>query len=263
MSYDIALYPRRPDQSWDEAIDAAEADDEALAADEQALAAGVETWRRIEERLREVVTGPAETWVAEEPGGDVYGEFTALETGIQVELFDRSASVSFPYWDDADEERVHRETQEAVRVLAEETGYEAYDAQTGAPFDGTFDDEAGRAVVRDLQQSGDSGDTGDTTDAETSSDQPTSTTDGLLGTGNARQSPASLRRRGWVYTILGVVILVFGIQRYTSGNGNALTIILLVIGFMDLIGGAFLLALAGRAAQSERAGLRPDPTEER
>ena len=263
MSYDIALYPRLPDQPWDEAIAAAEADDEALASDEQALASGVDTWRRIEGRVREVVTGPVEVWVAEEAGGDVYGELDAEETGIQVELFDRSASVSFPYRSDADVERVHHETREAVRIVAEETGYEAYDAQTGAPFDGTFDDEAGRAAARDRSDAPAAADTDADTDSDTAPDQPTSTTEGLLGSGSARQSPASLRRRGWVYTVLGVVIVIFGIQRYSSGNGNALTIILLVIGFMDLVGGAFLLALASRAAQSERAGLRPGPTEER
>ncbi|AXH96812.1 hypothetical protein [Ornithinimicrobium avium] len=88
MSYDILLYPRRAGQDWTEVVEADEQEthDDALL-DEAALADGVATFGRIEARLREQVTGPVETWVAEETGGDVFGEFSATDTGLQVELF--------------------------------------------------------------------------------------------------------------------------------------------------------------------------------
>lgn len=237
MSYDIALYPRQPGQEWDEAIREADTDDHALTADDAALARGVEVFGRIEAQLREVLSGPVETWVAEETGGDVYGELTATETGIQVELFDRSAAVSFSYGDDSDVERVHREVREAVGVVARETGYEAYDPQTDASFDGTFDDEHGATPAADPAGP--------------------QLSVGMTPGDQARQPPVNLRRRGWIYLILGIAIVALAAQRFASGNGNAITIVLLVIGGLDLLGGAFLLAISGRKAQDERLRQQP------
>ena len=138
MSYDITLYPRQPGQDWDEVIAADELDGPAM--DEAQLAAGVSTFRRIEARLREQLTEPVEVWVAEETDGDVLGELTGTESGLQVELYDRSASVSFPAADRPDREAFHRLVRKAVRIVAEETGYEAYDPQLRAPSDGTIDE---------------------------------------------------------------------------------------------------------------------------
>ena len=149
MSYDILLYPREPDQDWGAVLAADEADTpEEVLADENALAAGVGTFRRIESRLQRFLTGETETWVAEETGGDVLGEFTDVATGLQVSLFHGAASVTFPYRDVDNLSGFHIKVREAARIVAEETGYEAYDPQTGATFDGTVHDGAGREAAR-------------------------------------------------------------------------------------------------------------------
>lgn len=243
MSYDISLYPRRPGQEWDDVIEAAEADDEALAGDEAALAAGVETFRRIELRLREVLTGTIESWSAEETGGDVYGELSAVDTGIQVELFDRSASVSFAYWEQEDLEAFHAQVRRAVEIVADETGYEAFDAQTGETFDGTFDDETGRTLTRELGEESDHTPAADGTTAAGSS-VDAGRTQAAATAPDPRRSPTNLRRRGWIYLILGVALVALAAQRLGSGGGSAITWALLVIGALDLAGGAFLLFVA-------------------
>lgn len=261
MSYEIALYPRRPDQDWDEAIAAADTDDDVLAGDEDALRRGVTTFRVIESRLRQQLSGEIEAWFAEETGGDVYGELTASGSGIQVELFDRSAAVTFPLadeWQGDEEDRatLEREVRQAVQVVAEETGYTAYDPQTREAFDGTFAAPAAGPEPGEVSDA--TGPTGEgpaaaaTEGAHPAGESPTTGQGEPDPAGPRRPDPSSLRRRGWVYLILGVVLVVFGIQRYSSGNGNAITVVLLVIGVLDLLGGAFLLALAGRAAENAR-----------
>ena len=155
MSYDILLYPRQPGQTWEQVVEADEQDGpEGTQAD---LDAGVATFRRIEARLREQLTEPVETWVAEEVGGDVYGELSALDSGLQVELYDRSASVSFPYGGGTDRGELHDRARHAVRIVGEETGYEAYDPQRERTFDGLFDDEAGHAEARRIAAEGGTG----------------------------------------------------------------------------------------------------------
>ncbi|MGD8199174.1 DUF308 domain-containing protein [Ornithinimicrobium sp. W1679] len=152
MSYDILLYPRQPGQTWEQVVEADEQDGpEGTQAD---LDAGLAVFRRIEARLREQLTEPVDTWVAEELGGDVYGELTGLDSGLQVELYDRSASVAFPYGGDTERGELHESARHAVRIVAEETGYEAYDPQRGRTFDGLFDDEAGHAEADRLAAEG-------------------------------------------------------------------------------------------------------------
>ncbi|WP_022923414.1 hypothetical protein [Serinicoccus marinus] len=245
MSYDITLCPRDAGQSWEDALAAADAEDSGREADEQALTEGVETFRRIETRLREVLSGELETWVAEETGGDVYGELTAPRTGIQVELFDGSAAVSLgerepgeePSEDSGpDRAQVLEEARRAVGIVAAETGYQPFDHQTEEPFDGTFREGAPGA-------------------------EPAEATAGQTGIARpsaaeiARRDPSSLRRRGWVYLVLGVAITVFAANRLASGESGVLTIMLLVIGILDLLGGLFLLSVGRRAAEDERIRL--------
>ncbi|WP_298889835.1 hypothetical protein [uncultured Serinicoccus sp.] len=242
MSYDITLCPRHPGQDWGDALAAADAEDTAVEADEQALAAGVETFRRIEARLREVVDGEVETWVAEETGGDVYGELRALDSGLQVELFDRSASVTVPDGAPGDPGTLDAQVRGAVEAVRQETGYEAYDHHRDETFDGTA---AAAAEV-------------DTVETPGASDAPEGTGADSAEAGGpgrpsaadaARRNPATLRRRGWIYLILGIVITVLAIQRLSSGDSGALTIVLLVIGVLDLLGGALLVAVSQRTAQ--------------
>ncbi|PZU44579.1 MAG: hypothetical protein DI571_07240, partial [Arsenicicoccus sp.] len=235
MSYDITLCRRSPGQDWDDALAEADADDTATEADAQALTTGVETFRRIELRLREVLDGEIETWVAEETGGDVYGELTATQTGLQVELFDRSASVSLPDGEHDDLDRVHSQARRAVEIVADETGYEAYDHQTRSDFDGTL---AHPVEVQD-------------TDEEGGSARPSAA-------GPARRDPASLRRRGWFYLVLGILIFVFAVPRLLAGDTGLLTIMLLVIGVLDLLGGLMLLSVSKRATEP-RPGAESEP----
>lgn len=230
MSYDITLCRRSPGQDWDDALAEADAEDTGAESDPQALAAGVETFRRIELRLREVLDGEVETWVAEETGGDVYGELTATRTGLQVELFDRSASVSLPDGEHDDLEQVHAQARRAVEIVADETGYEAYDHQTRSDFDGTLAHPV--AEPEPAEQAG-----------------PTRLSAAEL----ARRNPASLRRRGWFYLALAIVILLFTAPRLMAGDTGVLTIMLLVIGVLDLLGGLMLLSVSRRAAEPEPA----------
>ncbi|MGO0575782.1 hypothetical protein [Ornithinimicrobium panacihumi] len=155
MSYDILLYPREPGQDWQAILDADEADTpQELLDDEAAMNAGVETFRRIESRLRRFVSGETETWVAEETGGDVLGEFTDLASGLQVAVYHGSAAVTFPYRPVDNLAGFHIKVREAVRIVAEETGYEAYDPQRGVDFDGTIDDGPGREAAAKLAAEG-------------------------------------------------------------------------------------------------------------
>lgn len=238
MSYDILLYPRRPGQDWAEVVEADEEEtpDEVLE-DEDALAQGVETWRRIEGRLRDQLDGPLETWVAEETGGDVFGELSATDSGLQVELFHGSAAVSFAYGEHDDLEAFHRQVRKAVRIVAEETGYQAYDPQTEEGFDGTFADEAGREAVRTL-----------TADPEAA--PPAGTVTGRPA--DPRQDPAFLRRRGMLYLVLGVLLTAYGLWRLTGAGGTGwITIVVIVIGVVDLLGGLMMLSLARAAAAGQ------------
>lgn len=259
MSYDILLYPRTPGQSWEEvlAADEEEADDATLA-DEAALEQGVATFRRIEARLLDLLPGDLETWVAEETGGDVFGELSVPDTGLQVELFAGSAAVSFPYWERPDLDAFHEQVRQAVRVVAEETGYEAFDPQTDATFDGTFDDEAGRAMTRQLGESEVDGTAG------AGAPEGTDATGGPAAPGpdprpDPRQDPAFLRRRGRLYTVIGAVLVLFGLWRLTTEGSGWLTLLVLGIGVLDLLGGLAMLATARRAAESEAAGTGAAP----
>lgn len=146
MTYQILLYPRRPGQDWAEVIAADEADhgdgpDQDLAT----LNRGVATFRRIEARLREQLTEPVRTWAAEELGGDIFGEFQTRDSRLRVDLYDRSAAVSVPYG--GPDAAAHDLARLAVEVVAAETGYEAFDPQVQAGFDGTFDHEAGQTTL--------------------------------------------------------------------------------------------------------------------
>ena len=269
MSYDISLYPRSPGQDWDSVIEADQQDGPEM--DQAQLDSGVATFRLIEARLREQLTEPVEVWVAEETDGDVVGELTATESGLQVELYDRSAAVSFPYWEREDLGRFHDLVRRAVAIVADETGYQAYDNQTGSTFDGTFDDETGRELTRRLGE-------GQGADGAAGATAAGATGAGLAGAGSSgtgmattsgsgaeetpakpdpRRSPQSLRRRGWLYVIIGLVLTFFGVQRWLAGDTGVLTWFVLGIGAFDLIGGWMMFNLARQLSSQETA----DPTD--
>ncbi|WP_131103180.1 hypothetical protein [Ornithinimicrobium sufpigmenti] len=247
MTYDIALYPRTPGQTWADVVAADEQDGPPI--DEAALEAGVATFRRIEARLREHLTEPVEVWVAEETDGDVFGELTAPESGLQVELYDRSASVSFPVR--AREDRAHflDQVRRAVRIVATETGYEAYDPQTGRSFDGLIEEEG--LSPDDL--------------AFAAPGAPASVTAGETAVGPAggapagaaalqQMDPAMLRRRSILYIVLGAILAVFAFMRFSAGETG--WFVWLIAGFaaFNLLAGSMLRNLSKQAEARAAAG---------
>ena len=264
MSYDISLYPRTPGQDWDSVIEADQQEGPAM--DQAQLDSGVATFRRIEARLREHLTEPVEVWVAEETDGDVLGELTALDSGVQVELYDRSASVTFPYREREDLAAFHDLVRRTVAIVADETGYQAYDNQTGSTFDGTFDDQAGRELTRRLGAEGAGPGSGGTTEGYAAGTGE-GTGPGAAGAGfgatdatapgaapaqpDPRRSPKALRRRGWLYVIIGLVLTFFGLQRWMAGDTGVLTWFVLGIGAFDLIGGWMMFQLARQVGPEE------------
>lgn len=257
MTYEIALYPRRPGQDWAEVVAADQQDSPPM--DQAQLDAGVSTFRRIEARLREQLTEPLEVWVAEETDGDVLGELTATASGLQVELYDRSAAVSFPTGSADGRARLHDQVRRAVRVVATETGYEAYDPQTGRTYDGLFDDghepaswpeeadlDGGAATVP-----GTAGPSGAPA-ASTSSEEPESTsapTGPVHPLTDPRLDPRMLRRRAILYLVVGAALLVFSFLRMNAGETNWVTWLFLGFAGFNLIAGWMMRGLAAQAEQ--------------
>lgn len=258
MTYDIALYPRTPGQSWADVVAADEQDGPSV--DEAALEAGVATFRRIEARLREHLTEPVEVWVAEETDGDVFGELTAPESGLQVELYDRSASVSFPVRPREDRAHFLDQVRRAVRIVATETGYEAYDPQTGRSFDGLIEEEglspddlahpAAPATVTAGETTGGPGATG--------------AAGGGAGAGAAalqQMDPRMLRRRAILYIVLGAILAVFAFLRFAEGDTGWFAWLIAGFAAFNLIAGVMLRGLSKQAeARAAAADGTADPT---
>lgn len=213
MSYDIILMPRRPGQSWESALD----DDGAETRGRQALQ---QVWSRIESRLGATLDGEIDSRRAEnDDDGSTIGELAVMESGLQVQLFVGQAAVSFPFWEQEDSPAFHRQVTEAVRVVAEETGYAAYDPQTDQGFDGTFDDEVGIAFTQRLG-AGDG------------------STDGT-GPPPVEAPPFySGRRRAGTYLLIGLIVTLAAGTWLLTGNGGALSWVALAIGVADLVIGA-------------------------
>ncbi|WP_109474151.1 hypothetical protein [Ornithinimicrobium cavernae] len=282
MSYEILLYPRTPGQDWVEVLDADEADGPEM--DLATLNRGVATFRRIEARLREQLTEPVRTWVAEEVGGDVLGELQTRDSGLRVDLYDRSAAVSAPYGGLSDP--VHDLVRQAVEVVAAETGYEAYDPQVGATWDGSFDEEAGQASLSRVSDRNDlwaEADPGTPDEDGASPDTATPTPpegtvvddedqDGSLDPRaerarliqerrqqllEERRKPAALRRRGWFYAIFGTIVIVIGLMRLFAGQTELLTWLFLVVGVFEAGGAWVMFSQARRAQQQDQQSSDP------
>lgn len=142
MSYDILFVPRRPGQSWDDALDEAEGRDvlgDAIRPERMAQ------WERVVEALRRRL-GEVDVTV----GDDVCEASHA--SGLQVSLFPDEAAVTFPYRDREDRRAFHDTVVDVVGIVERETGLQAWDAQTDEPFDGLVHDETGLAATRRIGQ---------------------------------------------------------------------------------------------------------------
>lgn len=286
MSYDILLYPREAGTDWNAILEADEADTpQEVLNDEAAMSSGVETFRRIEARLRKFVTGDVDIWVAEETGGDILGQFTAADSGLQVELYHGSAAVMLPFREEPHAPGMHIKVREAVRIVAEETGYEAYDPQTGTDFDGTVHDMEARAawlanrrneqdevlegvVVPDdasgltAPPSGEAqvlaGDTVpegvDVPTEEAPKDPRQERIEAILA---ARRDPRRVRRRAIFDLILTVLIVIWVAWRRNQGETGFLTTVLMILAVMNLASGLLGLRAARRlAAEEEEKGVQ-------
>lgn len=119
MSYDIYFLRRRPGQSWEEAMDAAE---------EQAGGPEVlvypENWDQVVSGVREVL---GEVSVLENPPA---WEIDHRPTAIQVSCFSGEWSMSVPYWSDGQAaEKIAEHLRALAGIVQAETGLEAYDPQ--------------------------------------------------------------------------------------------------------------------------------------
>lgn len=244
MTYEIALYPRTPGQDWKDVLAADQLDGPPM--DRAALDSGVATFRRIEARLREQLTEPVEVWVAEETDGDVLGELTATESGLKVDLYDRSASVTFPLQPAVPRAVLHERARQAVRAVVAETGFEAYDPQTGRGYDGLFDDGGQDELVDAVGDTGYTGDTADTGAGASAAAPANPLTD-------PRLDPRMLRRRSILYLVVGVALLVFAFVRFNAGDTGWVTWLFLGFAGFNLLAGWMMRGLAAQAEQ-RRAG---------
>lgn len=144
MSFDLYFLARRPDQSWQDAL---EAFNESGVAAPLLGPADLKLWTRLDSKIREVL--PA----SELFEGERCRELTDGASGIQVSLFADQLSLSVPYWNSGpDAERLIEVLRRVVWVIEEETGLTAYDTQAEAPFLGEDVGTAARTfdMVREL-----------------------------------------------------------------------------------------------------------------
>lgn len=235
----MVLVARRDGQSWEHALDEVErrADsDEPL--DDRRLA----QWTAIERRLRERAGDI-----------DVFADASVVEAsftvGLQVSLFAAEASVSYPYWEQEDPDAFRALVVDAVRIVEEETGFEAWDPQTGQAFDGTLDDETGLAAVRKMNAEGGEpsifgGDDEPAIGGEptagvepTAGDEPTVP---AVGGSALAATQREDRRRAKRYLTVGAIVLPLALLVLLLGEPGQLTVLGLAIGVVDLAVGAYL-----------------------
>ena len=276
MNYEILLYPRTPGQDWGEVVAADEDDGPEM--DLSGLNRGVATFRRVEARLREQLSEPVRTWVAEDLDGDILGQLQTRDSRLRVDLYDRSASVSAPYGGPG--APVQDLVRQAVEIVAAETGYEAYDPQRGDTFDGSFDEVTGQALPSHVTDHDDlwaeetsshvPGDAGPPDAATASALQDLVGGDGDQDAPldpraerarliqerrqqvlEQRSTPAALRRRGWLYVVLGVLLTGMGLVRLSGGDAGAFTWLFLGFAVFELVGAWLLFSQAKRAETSQ------------
>jgi hypothetical protein len=260
VSYDILFVPRRPGQSWDQALDDAEGRDvlgDAIGPQR------MEQWGRIVEALRRRL-GEVDVRV-----DDDVCEATHA-SGLQVSLYPDEASITFPYSERPDRRAFHDDVVDVVGILERETGLQAWDAQTDGPFDGHVHDEAGLAATRRIGQ-----ETSDVARTDAMADRAAAGHIGpdtgpvdltVVGTAGTARTPgaaagagtpldaeddrARQRRRGLRYIVVGVVVVVAAFLLGRQGGSSTLSSLALVLGVADVVVGCLLYRRSRRPAPS-------------
>jgi hypothetical protein len=150
VSYDIYFLNRRPDQSWGEALEELEDQDEAVEVEGLVLPGLIEAWDRIVPRARGLL-GEIELF---ENGESC--ELTHQATGIQASVFIDEVAITVPYWHAGDEaERILSLVYALAAMIEHETGMEGYDPQVERPIS-ELSPQQGitvmSAVTRDLRE---------------------------------------------------------------------------------------------------------------
>lgn len=225
MSYDILFVPRRPDQSWQDALDAAERED---ALDVAVGPERMQQWDRIVVALKRRLGG-LDVAVSEEACE------ASSDSGLQVSLFPEEAAVSFPYWEREDPGAFHDVVVDVVGLLERETGLSAWDAQTDAPFDGTVHDAPGLEESRRITP-GDAVDGPDPTPAPMAAPAP------APARVVVEDSPqlAMERRRALRYVVLGAVIVTAALLWRAQGETSTLSGLAVAVGAADIAIGGLL-----------------------
>ncbi|WP_055587789.1 hypothetical protein [Peterkaempfera griseoplana] len=131
MSYDIYFVKRREGQSWAEALEALEIDDEAPYEDtnQPVPLVLIDAWDRIVPQARALL-GEVDLF---EDGESC--ELSHAGTGIQLSVFQDEVSITVPYWHSGDDAaRVLDQVYALGAVVERETGMDGYDPQAEAPL---------------------------------------------------------------------------------------------------------------------------------
>jgi hypothetical protein len=120
MSYDLEFLRKGADESWEEAFEAVEDDDQA------APDAGVRA--AVTAAVRELL---GDIRVHE---GELYCELDHQATGIQLNLYRHSAAITVPYWYTGPEAAtIVGRIYELGGIVERHTGLIGYDPQVGLP----------------------------------------------------------------------------------------------------------------------------------
>ena len=129
LSYDINFIRKRPEQSWEDALDA----------NEEALVAAKAS-RELDAAMPDIMAHTADELQRLHPPFERVGDASFIElsdesSGMQVYLCVDGVGLSVPYWHDGDAARpIFGLVQEVARVVERETGLRAYDPQQEAPL---------------------------------------------------------------------------------------------------------------------------------
>jgi len=126
VSYDIYFVRRAPGQSWDDALDALEAEEDAREAE---VPSSRGQWEQVVSGVQEILAGAL---VVEDPPVREIDDRGGTE--IQVSCFSsREWSLTVPYWSSGEAARaIAAQLRAVARVVQDATGLEAYDPQLDA-----------------------------------------------------------------------------------------------------------------------------------